>query len=89
MLGSSDAGFYLHVDDGLISVDDRTDGPGEKRVYQLVHRAAGGLEDEGFAVKGRGEHGGVDRVAGREIGSSSARARAPRRRAALLSGAED
>ena len=77
VLGSSDTGFYLHIDDGLICTDGGTHGPGEAKVNSLVHQVADSLEDAGFLVKDRREHGSVDRIVGYEIEASPARVRVP------------
>ncbi|CAK0803647.1 unnamed protein product, partial [Prorocentrum cordatum] len=84
VLGARDTSFYLHIDDGLIAADGGSQQSGEKKVNKLVHQVADALEDVGFVVKDRREHGMVDRIVGYEVESSPARVRVPKRKAALM-----
>ncbi|CAK0789982.1 unnamed protein product [Prorocentrum cordatum] len=84
VLGARDTSFYLHIDDGLIAADGGPQQSGEKKVNKLVHQVADALEDVGFVVKDRREHGMVDRIVGYEVESSPARVRVPKRKAALM-----
>ena len=84
VLGESDTSFYLHIDDGLIAAAENAKGSGKAKVNALVHQVADALEDVGFVVKDRREHGLIDRIVGYEIETSPARVRVPRRKAALL-----